>query len=178
MLLDVKRRERLSWSASALLSATSLDVEHRGCLPWFAIALAPSALPRHPTLSVEDAPGLPQPSSLPRRASRTPPLVCHRPRTLRFATSPDVERRGRPRSATALLSATSLDVEHRGHLPQSANAMPLHPPLSHVTQRRASRMPPVCHCPPLCHFTSHLASRTPPPACHCPIKSPATPHNM
>ena len=40
-------------------SAMSLDVEHRGCLPWSAIALAPSTLPHHPMLSIKDAPGLP-----------------------------------------------------------------------------------------------------------------------
>jgi len=67
--LDVERRERLPRSAPTLLSATSLDVERRGCLPRSATAFAPSALPHHPTSSIEDAsPSLSLPSH--------PPL-CH-----------------------------------------------------------------------------------------------------
>jgi len=62
--LDVERQEHLPLSATALLSATSLDAEHWGRLPLSATALARSALPHHPTLSIEDAPG-PLPSSLP-----------------------------------------------------------------------------------------------------------------
>ena len=80
--LDVKRRERLSRSAPALLSATSLDVERRGR------PRLPS--PSHPPLchvttsSVEDiSPGLPPPSSLPRHLTLSiedaSPPVCHRP---------------------------------------------------------------------------------------------------
>jgi len=99
-----------------------------------------------------------------RWASRTPPPVCHRLHTLRFATSPDVDHRGRlPWFATALLSATSLDVERRGCLPRLP--LPLHPPLCHFTRRRASRTPPVCHRPRLCHAAWHLVLRTLPPAC-------------
>ena len=71
-------------------SATSLDAERRGCLPWSVTALAPSTLPRHPSSSVEDALGLPPPSSamsldierrrhLPWSASALAPsaLPCH-----------------------------------------------------------------------------------------------------
>jgi hypothetical protein len=140
-------------SPSALPRHSTSSVENAspGLLP-------PSSLPRHLTLSVEDAsPGLPLPSH--------PPL-CHVTRRRASRT---------PWSATALLSATSLDVERRGCLP--GLPLPSHPPLCHVTQRRALRTPLVCHCPPLCHITSHLALRTPPPTCHCPIKSPATPRN-
>ena len=97
--------------------------------------LPPSSLPRHLTLSVEDAsPGLPSPPA-------PSALPCH-----------NVKRRGRlPWSATALLAATSLDVERRGCLAR----LPLsfHPPLCHVTRRRASRTAPVCHRPPFCHIT-------------------------
>jgi hypothetical protein len=94
-------------------AATSL--EHRGSLPWSANALAPSALPRHPTSSVEDAPGLPQPSSLPRHLTLSvedayPGLPIQCPRTLCSATSPNVERPGCPRFVTALLSAMSPHI--------------------------------------------------------------------
>ena len=102
-------------SAPTLLSATSLDVERQGCLPWSATALAPSALPRHLTSSVEDAPGLPQPSSLPCHLTlsiedTSPGLPMQCPCTLRFATSPNIERQGRPQFVTALLSAMSPHI--------------------------------------------------------------------
>ena len=104
--------ENASRSAPSLLSATSLDVDRRGRPD------LPS--PSHPPLchvttsSVEDiSPGLPLPSSLPRHLTLSvedASPACHRPFTLRFAMSLDVERRGRPRFATALLSATSFDI--------------------------------------------------------------------
>ena len=37
--LNVKHWEYHSWSAPALLSATSLDIEHWGCLPWSATSI-------------------------------------------------------------------------------------------------------------------------------------------
>jgi len=122
-----------------------------------------------------------------------PPPVCHCPRTLRFAMSPSVERQGRPWSATALLSATSLDVERQRHLPRSAtalasSALPRHPTSSvedvlglpppsslpcHLTLSVEDTSPglPLPSHPPLCHVTQHRASRMPPvfhrpPLCH------------
>jgi len=58
---DVKRRGCLPWSAVTLLSATSLDVERRGCLARLPLSF-------HPPLCYVTR----------RRASRTPP-VCDRP---------------------------------------------------------------------------------------------------
>ena len=78
-------------TALTLCSAMSLDVKHWECFPQSAHTLL-----CHVTWCW---------------VSRMPSLVCHCPCTLCFATSPDVEHWGRPRSP---------------------NAMPLHPPLSHV----------------------------------------------
>ena len=115
--LDVKHQERLSLSATALLSATSLDAEHRGCLPLSATALAHSALPRHPTSSVEDVPGPLSATSLvverrghlPQSATALTPL-----QPSYFAMSPNIECRGCLWFTTALLSATS-SIENASH---------------------------------------------------------------
>ena len=117
MSLDIEHQEHLFLSATALLSATSLDAEHQGCLPLSATALARSALPRHPTLSIEDAPGPLSATSLdverrghlPWSATALAPL-----QPSYFAMSPNVECRGRLRFATALLSATS-SIENASH---------------------------------------------------------------
>ena len=81
--------------APALPSATSVDVEHQGRLPRSATTFAPSTLPHHPTLTIEDtSPGSPPPSSLPCHLTLSVEDVsptCHCPHTLRFATSPNVE---------------------------------------------------------------------------------------
>ena len=100
--------------APALPSAMSVDVEHRGRLPQSATAFAPSTLPHHLTLTIEDAsPGSPLPFSLPHHLTLSVKDVsptCHCPRTLRFATSPNVEHWGHLWFATALLSATSSHI--------------------------------------------------------------------
>ena len=107
-------------------SATSLDAEHRGCLPQSATALTPSALPCHPTSSVKDTLGLPPPSSLPRHLmlsieDTSPglplplhPLLCH---------------------VTQHRALRTPLVCHR-------------PPLCHIISHLALRMrPPACYCP-------------------------------
>jgi hypothetical protein len=89
-------------------STSSIENASPGLLP-------PSSLPRHLTLSVKDTfPGLPPPSHpllchvTRDRASKTPPLVCHRPPSL------DVECRGclpTCHCPFALCFAMSLDVK-------------------------------------------------------------------